>query len=179
MGFFDRLKKIGQDPLLEELAAAHQLQNKPTGCDWIPGDWREGHYGARRLAVMPVSNKLFVFLGEPEEETEIYLSAVGPEPAAVPPDAKLAEIVGREGLELARRFELGATPPEPFDYPQLRRPAFRDGLPRLSPAVEDVCIFSRGLELIYRRDRATAALIAADLLLAERMVKALESPGDR
>ena len=90
----------------------------------------------------------------------------------------LERIVGPGGKALASKFYLGALPQGQFDFPQPRLPALRDGIPRLSPSVQEVAIFEsyRGMSLATDYT-ASVDTVAEDLKLALAMVEALEAAG--
>jgi hypothetical protein len=141
-------------------------------------DWWEGRHKGRLIAFVEMGMKLAMYLGEAPGETEIYLVRAAPDDA---PDLEatkkdIARICGGQGAALAASFRLAATPSEKlFDIPQLRLPALRDGVPRLSPSVLAVMINEsmRGLSLLMAKG-ATQESVAADLEIAHALLSALE-----
>lgn len=141
-------------------------------------DWWEGRHKGRLIAFVEMGTKLEMYLGEPPGETEIYLvraeAGDGPDLEATKKD--IERICGAQGAALAASFRLAATPPgKLFDIPQLRLPALRDGVPRLSPSVLAVMINEsmRGLSLQIGTG-ATQESVAADLEIAHALLSAVE-----
>lgn len=165
--------------LFDQLQTIYRLEQRaPAESTCIMGNWWESQLEGRLLAFMEHRQGMAVFLGRVEEITEIYLSRLAPG-QALPAAAlrqHLARIVGAEGAALAEQFYLAAHPDGDFDYPELRLPPLRDGIPRLSASVREVAIYEsfRGLSLITD-ETATVETIGTDLQLAVDMLKALET----
>ena len=191
MGMFDFFRKpqatssarsaFPREPaLLEALVDRHGLEKKkPPDESCLMGDWWEGRHEGRLLAFTSNGNRLFLYLGEPTEITVIYLVGATPgDPPELAATRKHVErIVGAEGAIFTHRFRLGATQQGAlFDFPQLRLPALRDGLPKFSTSARDVMIFEnmRGLQVVFDAS-ATLESIAADLAIAQDALKALEA----
>ena len=152
MGLFDRFTKPAKGSLLGALIERFGLQKKPCPEASLMGDWWEGKHEGRMLGFTGPGERLTLFLGVPAEVTEIYLVRATPGDAAdlEATGRDIARIAGAEGAALAAAFRLGATPPGAlFDIPQLRLPALRDGVPRLSASVLEVQIYDtwKGLAL--------------------------------
>jgi hypothetical protein len=191
MGLFDLFRKPKAAPsarsafpseptLLEILVGRYALEKRhPPEESSRSGQWWEGVHEKRRVALDQRGSHLFLYLGEPAEITEIYLvcAAPGDPPALAATRKHVERIAGAEGAAFAERFRLGATPPGAlFDIPQLRIPALRDGLPKLSSSVEEVAIFENmeGLSLTLDAS-ATTESIAADLAIAHAVLRGLEA----
>lgn len=181
MWFFKSGK--GQDPkghaLLEQLKKLYGLEQKaPPESTCLMGNWWESSLAGRTLAFMEHGRGVAVFVGMIEEITEIYLRRQAPG-QPVPADARLhlARIVGAAGAELAARFFLAAHPGGDFDYPELRLPPLRDGIPRLSQSVREIAIYEgrQGLSLIID-ETAEVESVGADLQLALAMLAVLDLP---
>jgi hypothetical protein len=163
--------------LLDQLKAGFGLVKTTPSEPSILDDWWEGRLEGRVVAFQERPDGLMVHLGQIEEITEIYLARVGagqPLPAEGSPQ-RLDRIVGRAGAALASQFCLAAHPPGEFDYPQLRLPALRDGIPRFSPSVQEILVYERcrGLSLITDQT-ATRESLEEDLTLAMAMLEELE-----
>jgi hypothetical protein len=178
MGIFDRFRKPSGPSLLAGLTARYGLQRKACPEASLMGDWWEGQHEGRLLAFIEAGKRLTLFLGGPAENTEIYLVRATPDDEADLEATRrdIERIAGPEGAALAAAFRLGATPPGAlFDIPQLRLPALRDGVPRLSASVIDVQVYEtfRGLALNLGAG-ATPETVAADLAIAHGVLKAVE-----
>ncbi len=167
----------GGNALLEELAGYYQLYEERSHEDSIASssfpNWFAGTVSDCFLA-MRDHGFLEVYVGEVVEITEIYLGRVSlsnPLPKDGSPQ-RLDRIEGLAGSRLAREYFLWAYE-EGADVPELRLPALRDGLARLSPSVFEAGFFPRGLQLSITSDEATLASVRADVVLAVAMVKAL------
>ena len=188
MGLFDVFRKpkaevkpkpkpASPGPLLTALIQRFGLQMKPCPDRSMMGDWWEGRHEGRVLGFRALGKWLALYLGAPAEITEIYLVRATPQDGADLEATKrdIARIAGPEGAALAAAFRLGATPPEAlFDIPELRLPALRDGVPRLSAAVLDVQIYDtwQGLELKLGPG-ATVQTVEADLAIAHEVLTAV------
>lgn len=193
MGLFDLFRKPPAAPsarsafpreptLLEALVERYGLEKKkPPEESCLMGEWWEGVHDERRIGFDQRGHNLFLNLGEPTEITEIYLvsAAPGDPPGLAATRRHVERITGAEGAAFAERFRLGATPQGAlFDFPQLRLPALRDGLPKLSPSVRQVMIFENLQGLALALDAAaTPESVAADLAIAHAALQALESAG--
>jgi hypothetical protein len=173
MPFFGRSKAN----LLEQLQAQYALEKAaPPPNSALMDDWWEGTVDGRTIAFQAQGRETMLFAGEVVEITEIYLVRIDADAAEVPPGTRLDRIVGAEGAVLAARFFLGAHPRGSFDYPQLRLPALRDGIARLSDSVRELSVFDNFRGLSLRLDeRATPETVAADLGRALAMLAALEA----
>jgi len=155
MGLFDAFKK--KEPataprpggLLGAVIERHKMEKaKPPTGSGLAGEWWEQPPDDDLLvAAMARGDKLVVFLGEPVEITDIYLV--------------------REGAG----FRLGAG--NEMDFPELRRPAMREALARLSGAVEEVQVYETrdGLSLQFGAG-ATLEQVEADLAVARDVLNA-------
>ena len=178
MGIFDRFKKQTGNSLIEKLKALYALEKKAPYEASIVDDWWEGKIDRRAVAFQERGAGVIMYVGKVEEITEIYLvrSAAGQPVQAGASLPHLERIAGEEGKALAAQFDLGAAPQGPFDFPQLRLPSVRDGIPRLSSSVREVAIFEsyRGIS-IATDHTASVETVAEDLKLAFAMLEALEA----
>jgi len=162
--------------LLKEIIAFYSLAKKKPYEPSIMHDWWEGELRGRTIAFQLWEGKLFVYVGEVVEITEIYLERVSQKNQLPPEDSpqRLDRIVG-EGSVLASQFYLVAYPEGAFDYPQLRLPALKDGIPKFSAAVDQIMICENFKGLSFTSDStATREGIDADLKIALNIVRALE-----
>lgn len=111
------------------------------------GPWREGVFKGQRVGFIEGGGVLRIEAGvtDPDQEhiTDLYLGRVGPNRPLPNPDSprRLDPYVGSEGAALIPRYILNATG---GDYPELRIPAVREGLMRLSRFVEEVQFYESG-----------------------------------
>lgn len=111
------------------------------------GPWREGVFSGQRVGFILRDHALSIEAGvaDPDQEqiAQIYLSQVGPLQPLPAPDSprRLDSYAGPEGAALISRFILNATG---GDYSELRVPAVREGLLRLSRFVEEVQFYESG-----------------------------------
>jgi hypothetical protein len=177
MGIFDRFRKPTGKSLLEQLKSVYALEEKTPYESSIMGEWWEGRIGDRSIAFQNRGRGLAVFVGKAEEISDIYLvrrSAGRPVPADASA-AHIERIAGPEGKALASQFYLGALPQGRFDFPQLRLPALRDGIPQFSSSVQEVMLFESLLGLNLITDpTATLETMRADVKLALVMIEALD-----
>ncbi len=158
MGLFDafRKKDAALQPrpggLLGAMIERRKMEKaKPPAASGLAGEWWEQPPDDDLLvAAMARGDRLVVFLGEPAEITEIYLV--------------------RDGAG----FRLGAG--NDMDFPELRRPAMREALARLSPVVEEVQVYETrdGVSLQFGA-AATLEQVEADLAIARELLKAAEA----
>jgi hypothetical protein len=159
MGLFDVFKKPKAEakappagPLMQALIERHGLEpGKPPEAAGYSGSWWEQPPNDDLLlAFMERGGNLIVFLGEPAEITEIYL--VRERPGA---------------------WRLGAG--NEMDFPELRLPAVKDGLAKLSAALEQFMVYETrdGVSLHYATD-VTPEAIDADLETARAILNAVE-----
>jgi hypothetical protein len=178
MGILDRFRKPAGNPLLEELIRLYALVRKTPHEPGIMNDWWEGRADGETIAIQDRGDGIIVYAGDIVEVTGIYLVRIAPGssgPAGNSPH-RLDRIVGAQGAALASRFVLGAHPPGDFDHPQLRLPALRDGIPRLSPSVREISIYENDRGLSLQLDHtATRETAVADLDLALTMVRGLKA----
>lgn len=111
------------------------------------GPWREGQFQGQRVGFIEGGGILRIEAGviDPDQEhiTDLYLSQVGPKEPLPSPDSprRLDSYVGSDGAALIPRYILNATG---GNYPELRIPAVREGLLRLSRFVEEVQFYESG-----------------------------------
>lgn len=158
MGLFDAFRKKPADTapaaasggLLGALVQRHGLKPaKPPPESALSGTWWAQPPGnGLSLAFLARGADVVAFLGEPVEITEIYL-------ARAP----------------AGEFRLGAG--SESDFPQLRLPAVRAGLARLSAAVKEFQLFENhaGVALQFAAG-ASAEEVAQDLATARELLVA-------
>lgn len=158
MGLFDRFKKPADGKpaagkLLDALKERYSLKKTAPPPDAsLMQDWWECRLEGKLLAFdEPRPGAVVAFLGEIVEVTSIYLTRSAP---------------GKE-------FRLAAGVAD-ADAPKLELLPIRDGLARLSAAVQEVAIYEndRGLSLRFGA-AATPETIAADLAIAQGMLRAL------
>lgn len=155
MGLFDSFRKKDVAPvsrpggLLGAMIERHKMERaEPPAASGLMGEWWEQPPDDDLLvAAMARGDRLIVFLGEPAEVTGIYLV--------------------REGAG----FRLGAG--NEMDFPELRRPAMREALAQLSPAVEEVQVYETrdGVSLQFGA-AATLEQVEADLAIAREVLNA-------
>lgn len=165
--------------LFEQLKSRYALAEKTPYEPSLMQNWWEGSVNNSPVAFQQRGEDITVFVGRVEEITDIYLIRITADNPAPSPEttAHLERIAGPEGKALASQFYLAAYPSSgDFDFPQLRIPALRDGITKLSPSVSEVAIFEshKGLSFNIAAAGATVETIEEDLKLAQAMVQAME-----